>query len=131
MAIWIRVPWLPMELYNADFLNHIGNAFGSMLKIDRLTSLHSREKFTGIYVEINLGKPFVPFIMIYVYKFNLEYKGHHAICFNYEKYYHKSNECSKKIERSATTATPKEAVVVVTLEETTLLSAKTKKETTQ
>ncbi|PNY01876.1 hypothetical protein L195_g025179 [Trifolium pratense] len=37
VAVWIRIPRLPLELYNDTFLTRIGNALGTMLKVDRLT----------------------------------------------------------------------------------------------
>lgn len=53
-----------MELYNYEFLGRIKNDLGSMLKIDRLTCIHSRDKYARICVEIDLKKPFSPIIMI-------------------------------------------------------------------
>nr|KYP54029.1 hypothetical protein KK1_000195 [Cajanus cajan] len=42
VAAWIRIPGLPIELYNERFLWRVGSKLGSMLKIDKLTSIHSR-----------------------------------------------------------------------------------------
>ncbi|WJX44582.1 hypothetical protein P8452_31536 [Trifolium repens] len=97
MAVWIRIPRLPLELYNSEFLGRIGSALGSMLKIDRLTSIHSRGKFARICVEIDLDKPLVPFIVIRGYKFPLEYEGLHLICFHCGRYGHKLDDCSDKL----------------------------------
>lgn len=41
VAIWVRIPRLPMELYNTELLWRIGSKLGTMLKVDRLTSIHS------------------------------------------------------------------------------------------
>lgn len=42
VAVWVRAPELPLELYNDIFLKRLGSSLGTMLKIDRLTSVHSR-----------------------------------------------------------------------------------------
>ncbi|XP_019434254.1 PREDICTED: uncharacterized protein LOC109340938 [Lupinus angustifolius] len=60
IVAWIRISGLPIELYNQKFLTRLGSSLGKMLKIDHLTSLHSREKLTRICVEINLDRKLVP-----------------------------------------------------------------------
>lgn len=45
VAVWIRIPHLPLELFNTEFLWRIGSGLGSMLKVDRLTSIHSRGQY--------------------------------------------------------------------------------------
>lgn len=57
IAVWIRLPGLPVELCNEQFLKHIGSTLGTMLKIDELTSVHTRGKFARICVELDLDKP--------------------------------------------------------------------------
>jgi len=46
----------------------------TILKVDRLTSIHSRGKFSGVCVEINLEQPLVTHIVIRGYKlfYNME-----------------------------------------------------------
>lgn len=64
-----------------------------MLKVDRLTSIHSRGQYARICVEIDLEKPLKSFILIRGHKLFLEYEGLHLICFQYGKYGHKANQC--------------------------------------
>ncbi|XP_057744969.1 uncharacterized protein LOC130962820 [Arachis stenosperma] len=45
IAVWVRIPNLPAELYNKYFLWKFGKSLGTMLKVDELTSIHSRGKF--------------------------------------------------------------------------------------
>jgi hypothetical protein len=94
VAVWIRIPRLPLELYNAQFLWRIGSTLGTMLKIDRLTSIHSRGQYARICVEIDLDKILAPHIVIRGHKFPIEYEGLHLICFVCGKYGHKTNQCS-------------------------------------
>lgn len=64
VAVWIRIPKLPFELYNTNFLWRIESGLGTMLKVDRLTSIHSRGQYARICVEIDLDKPLKSYIMI-------------------------------------------------------------------
>ncbi|RYR02630.1 hypothetical protein Ahy_B06g081430 [Arachis hypogaea] len=56
ITAWVRIPNLPIELYNPRFLWPVGSAIGQMLKIDHTTSIHSRGRFARICVEIDLAK---------------------------------------------------------------------------
>jgi hypothetical protein len=98
VAVWLRIPKLPLELYNAEFLWRIGSSLGTMLKIDRLTSIHSRGKFARICVELDLDKPLFSHILIRGHKLFLEYEGLHQICFKCGCYGHKSEHCQDKLE---------------------------------
>ncbi|KAL4294558.1 hypothetical protein AHAS_Ahas18G0240100 [Arachis hypogaea] len=75
-----------------------GSTIGSMLKIDRTMSIHSRGKFARIFVEINLSKQLVLRISVLESILNIEYKGLHIICFRCRKYSHKSEVCSKMLD---------------------------------
>lgn len=86
VAVWIHMPKLPMELYNSNFLWRIGSGLGNMLKIDRMTSIHSRGKYARICVEMDHDKPLKAFILIRGHKLFLEYEGLHLICFKCEQY---------------------------------------------
>lgn len=78
-AVWIRIPELPVELYNNKFLWRVGSKLGTMLKIDDITSLHSRGKFARICVEIDLQRELVPTFTALGRDFGLEYEGLHLI----------------------------------------------------
>nr|KYP46502.1 hypothetical protein KK1_031907 [Cajanus cajan] len=93
VAAWIRIPRLPIELYNDRFLWRVGNKPGSMLKIDKLTSIHSRGKLARICVEINLNRKLISMINVMGHIIKLEYEGLHAICFNCGRYGHKQDQC--------------------------------------
>ncbi|RYR54812.1 hypothetical protein Ahy_A06g030084 [Arachis hypogaea] len=74
ISAWIQIPNLPTKLYNHKFLWRVGFVIGSLLKIDRATSIHSRV----------LGSTL-----------NIQYEGIHLICFNCGKYGHKSELCNE------------------------------------
>ncbi|XP_057720823.1 uncharacterized protein LOC130935215 [Arachis stenosperma] len=95
IAAWIRIPNLPIELYNHRFLSRVGSTLGTMLKIDRATSVHSRGRFARICVELDLSKKLVPKISILGQILNVEYEGLHLICFTCGKYGHRPDQCSE------------------------------------
>lgn len=95
VAVWVRIPHLPLELYNARFLGCIGSSLDNMLKIDNLTSIHSWGKFARICVEMNLDQPLPSFIVIRGHKLFLEHEGLHSICFNCGRYGHKLDQCKE------------------------------------
>lgn len=93
VAVWIRVPGLSMELFNDQFLWRLGSTLGTMLKIDRVTSIQARGQFARICVELDLDKPLESKVIARGHMLNLEYEGLHSICFTCGKYAHKANVC--------------------------------------
>lgn len=91
--VWIRIPRLPLELYNDKFLKRIGSSLRTMLNIDRLASTHDRDKYARICVEHDLDKQLTSHIVNQGEKLFLEYEVLHAICFRCEKYRHKKDQC--------------------------------------
>lgn len=94
VAFWLRIPKLPLELYNTPFLHRIGSSLGTMLRIDKMTSIHSRGRYARICVEMDLSKPLVPHIEVQGHRLPLEYEGLHQICFDCGRYGHKVGQCS-------------------------------------
>lgn len=93
VAVWVRIPKLPLEFYNDKFLWRVGAKLGSLLKIDRLTSIHSRGQFARICVEIDLSKKLVPTIKVMGAVLKLEYEGLHVVYFACGRYGHKQDNC--------------------------------------
>lgn len=96
--VWIRIPRLPIELYSKTFLDRVGASLGTMLNIDRLTSIHSRGKFVRICVEVDLQRPLKSHIMVCGYPILLEYEGLHSIYFQCGKYGHKKDQCREILD---------------------------------
>nr|KYP55829.1 hypothetical protein KK1_002054 [Cajanus cajan] len=108
VTTWIRIPGLTIELYNDRFLWRVGSKLGTMLKVDKLTSIHSRGKFARICVEVNLNRRLVSMINVMGHIIKLEYEGLHLVCFNCGKYRHKQDQCD--IVTGALKPTTSEAV---------------------
>ncbi|XP_020217579.1 uncharacterized protein LOC109801023 [Cajanus cajan] len=93
IAAWVRIPGLPIELFNDRFLWRVASKLGTMLKIDKLTLIQSRGRFARICVEIDLQKKLVAQINVLGHILKLEYEGLHSICFNCGIYGHKQDHC--------------------------------------
>ncbi|KAI9080570.1 hypothetical protein K1719_037431 [Acacia pycnantha] len=51
VAVWVRIPNLPLEFCTVESLGIIGNMIGRMIKIDRSTSIYDKGEFARICVE--------------------------------------------------------------------------------
>lgn len=102
VAVWVRVPGLPLELYNDKFLGRLGLGLGSYLKMDRNTSAQARGHFARFCVELDLAKPLVPHVIVRGVKLNLEYEGLHSVCFSCGIYGHRMENCPEKRVRTVT-----------------------------
>ncbi|KAI9121670.1 hypothetical protein K1719_008703 [Acacia pycnantha] len=54
VAVWVRIPDLPHELYNVESIRRIGNMIGRTLKIDRTTAFSEKCGFARVCVEVDL-----------------------------------------------------------------------------
>lgn len=96
VAVWIRIPCLPIELYTDKFLWRVGAKLGKMLKIDHLTSFQARGQFARICVEIDLSKKLVSKIEVLGHTLYLEYEGLRSICFHCGHFGHKMDQCGER-----------------------------------
>lgn len=62
MAVWVRLPGLPIEYFRKDILRTILDCVGTPLKLDKTTAAVERGKFARAAVEINLEKPLVSMV---------------------------------------------------------------------
>ncbi|XP_016200154.1 uncharacterized protein LOC107641164 [Arachis ipaensis] len=95
VATWIHILNLPIELYNHHFLWRVRSTIGTILKVDKATSIHSRGRFARICVEIDLSIKLIPKISVLGNTLNIEYEGLHLICFNCGVYGHRSELCGE------------------------------------
>lgn len=57
-AIWIRLPEMPIEYFNADLLSEVATHIGKPIKLDTNTNMAIRGKFARICVEVDLSKTY-------------------------------------------------------------------------
>ncbi|XP_061341222.1 uncharacterized protein LOC133287599 [Gastrolobium bilobum] len=107
LAVWIRIPGLPIELYTTRHLWRIGNIFGRTLKVDRNSLRKSdlgdviteRGRFARICVEVDLRKSFLSKFVIGNTVYQVGYEGLHLICFECGLYGHRQNQCPAAQDR--------------------------------
>ncbi|RYR74108.1 hypothetical protein Ahy_A02g008727 [Arachis hypogaea] len=71
-----------------------------MLKIDRATFIHSRDRFAIICIEIDLSKKLVPRISVLGTILNIEYESLHLIYFSCGNYRHRADQCSECVVKN-------------------------------
>ncbi|XP_021731247.1 uncharacterized protein LOC110698146 [Chenopodium quinoa] len=55
LTSWVRIPNLPIEYFDINFLNNIGTKIGKILRVDKTTAQAERGQFTRLSVEIDLS----------------------------------------------------------------------------
>lgn len=59
VAVWVRIPQLPIQFFNKKFLAKVGNCLGKTLRMDKNTLVATRRKYAHILIEVDLSKPLV------------------------------------------------------------------------
>lgn len=101
VAIWIRVPTLPVHMYTEEFMLELGNMVGKALKVDLNTLAQrdnkvnevARAKFARVSVEVDLNKQLKSKFMIRTQLYIVEYEGLNTICFRCGTYGHSQEQC--------------------------------------
>ena len=104
IAVWVRIPRLPIEYYDKHILWRIGNKLGKTIKVDYNTFrqrglpqeeslITERGKFARICTEVNLQKVLISKFRIHRKLYAVEYEGLHMICFQCGKYGHRMGVC--------------------------------------
>lgn len=106
LAIWARIPNLPIEYYERHFLWKVGSHIGKTLRVDPNTIREAiaekenfqedevkRGRYARICVEIDFRKKLVSKIQIEEKLYAVEYEGLHSICFVCGKFGHKKDAC--------------------------------------
>ena len=96
LAVWVRLPGLPVEYYDKKFFYNLGNMIGTAIKIDEMTLLRARTLYACMCVEVELGKPLLPAYMVDDNALKIEYEGLHLICFRCGRFGHDNERCSMR-----------------------------------
>lgn len=96
IAVSVRLPCIPMEYYDKNYIMKIGNSIGKLLQVDLNTSNQQRGKFARLCVGVDLEKPLVSKYRIKGVLHRVEYEALHPICFGCGQYGHDQEQCSSK-----------------------------------
>ncbi|XP_058732715.1 uncharacterized protein LOC131604280 [Vicia villosa] len=104
LPIWIKLPQLPLYLWEAKSLSKIGSAIGVPLVTDECTASKHRVSYAKILVEVDITKEMVKEIAIKDNegrKFTqfVEYEWRPLFCDKCKKLGHQCKEPLKKVER--------------------------------
>ncbi|XP_057418459.1 uncharacterized protein LOC130712657 [Lotus japonicus] len=100
VAVWVRIPKFPVEMYGKRFLWRIGNHLGQMIRIDEHTLKIAKDggqstvgnercKFARICVEVDLRKALVAKFNMNDQVYKVEYEGLNLICFHCGRFGHR------------------------------------------
>ncbi|XP_019159704.1 PREDICTED: uncharacterized protein LOC109156318 [Ipomoea nil] len=111
MAVWVRLPGLPVEYFRDGSVKKILDLVGKPIKLDIMTTEVDKVKFARAAVEIDLLKPLVSMVWVSDRVQQVEYEGLHVICFDCGEVGHVSSKCPKKVateDQSHTSQTPQD-----------------------
>ena len=105
VAIWVRLPELPVEYYHRDSLLHIGSGLGPVLRVDFNMAAGTRGRFARICVQIDLDKPLARTVRVGKTRLAVIYEGIRLLCFHCVRIGHQSELCpSHVLEKEETPA---------------------------
>ncbi|XP_065630884.1 uncharacterized protein LOC136068109 [Quercus suber] len=96
VAVWVRLPELPIEFYDAAVLRKIGSVIGPVLRIDSFTASETRGGYARLCVQIDLEKPLISSIRVGRLVQKVLYEGISSLCFCCGKLGHKQDSCGLK-----------------------------------
>ena len=100
VAVWVRLPKLPIEFYDNSVLLEIGKAIGPMLRIDSYTASGARGSYAGLCLQIDLTKPLITTIKVGRLRQKVMYEGVSSLCYCCGRMGHKQESCSYHIHPS-------------------------------
>lgn len=101
VAVWIRLPELPIEYYDPSALKEIGEAFSPVLRVNAHTATESRGRFAWLCVQVNFNEPIVKLLKMGGIDQTVQYEGISSLCFACGHVGHKAENCHYKINSSA------------------------------
>ncbi|CAN1842173.1 hypothetical protein LINPERHAP1_LOCUS36768 [Linum perenne] len=97
MVVWVQFPHLPIHFYHAQILTSLGNLIGKTIKIDFNTQRAERGKFARIAIEVDLGEPIPPVVLLDGAPQLVEYENMPSLCFECGRINHDSKDCPRKV----------------------------------
>lgn len=93
VAVWVRLPGLPIEYYELSVLRDIRKAIGPVLCIDTHTASETRGCFVRLCVQVNFDESIVKLVKVGGIDQPLQYEGISSLCFSCGRVGHKTEGC--------------------------------------
>lgn len=101
VAVWVKLDELPIECYDVTVLRQIGQALGTVLRVDMHTSMEARGKYARICIQVNMSKPLITTLQIGQHYQPLAYEGVNKLCFSCSYLGHRKEDCPFTIKPSS------------------------------
>ena len=102
MAVWIRLEQLPIEYYQPEFLKHVGQKLGKLLKIDAITNAAIRGRYARVCVQINTTDPLPKRVRIGSFWQDIVYENLPVLCYQCRRIGHRETHCSESMKQPTT-----------------------------
>ena len=93
VAVWVRLPRLPIEYYDLEALKEIGQAVGTVLRIDIHTAFEARGRYARLCVQVDINKPLIYTVLIGKFQQSVVYEGIGKLCFSCGRVGHRRENC--------------------------------------
>ena len=94
-AVWIRLEQLPIEYYHPEFLKHVGNKLGKLLKIDAVTSTAMRGRFARLCMQVNTAYPLPKRVKIGAFWQDIVCENLPMLCYQCGRLGHRESHCTE------------------------------------
>ncbi|KAL0014671.1 hypothetical protein SO802_001740 [Lithocarpus litseifolius] len=102
VAVWVRLPLLAIKYYHHEALKEIGQAIGTVLRIDTHTASEARSRFARLCVQVDINKPLIYTILIGGFQQLVTYEGISKLCFSCGRVGYLREACQYTIKQPAT-----------------------------
>ena len=100
MAVWVKLPDLPIEFYDREVLKKIGEAIGLVLRIDFYTASESRGSYARLCIQIDLEKPLTKWVRVGRINQQVLYESISTLCFCCGRLGHKLENCCYRVKQA-------------------------------
>lgn len=104
LIVWVRLPFLPLHLWDPDTLERIVQVLGRYIRVDEATAMGDHCIFARVCIEVDLRCPLKRVIVLHpenqedeVYRIRVSYEALFEICFNCGNFSHRYEACPMRL----------------------------------
>ena len=95
IAVWIRLEQLPIKYYHPEFLKHVGQKLGKLLKEDAITSAAIQGRYARVCVQINIANPLPKHVKVGSFWQDIVYENLPMLCYKCGRLGHREPSAQK------------------------------------